>query len=199
MVLNTWTDITCPSGCDDNLDFVALSPDQNCVTVPNLSQVSDLYITPNNATDAFDYSGGDPTLVSGGIDNTDTNNLFTKWIVGKGGVAEPAETTYPGPKGSVVVVKRRYTLEFEVNVKEDSTRNLLRQLQCNPKNFSFRYGTIGGQLYGGPDAIIPAASNARMVLGNGDEDYELGTIILEWETSAGSGDPPRHVNPQFSI
>jgi len=196
MALNVWTDVTCTSGCNENLLFGQLAVDQNCVEIPYLSQVSDLYITPNGGIDAFDYSGGDPILVSGGIDNSDVTNGKTKWVVGKGGVAEPEETSYAGPKGSTTVIKRIYTLTFEVNVKSDFSRDFLRQLQCNPKNFTFRYATRGGQLYGGENGIMPSSSNARLVLGNGEEDYELGNIILTWEVSNGQGDPPRHYNPQ---
>lgn len=198
-VLNRWADLTCPDGCDEGLDFGALSVNQNCVEIPNLSQISDLYIIPDGAVDAFNYSPGpDPTLVSGGIDNTVLDNSKTKWLVGKGGMAEPEETLYNGPKGSRAIIKRRYTMEFEVSVKSDDTRDFLRQLECNPKNFIFRFGTVAGYLYGGEEGITPAFTNARLSLGNGDEDYELGIVVLEWETDAGAGSAPRHVNPHAS-
>jgi hypothetical protein len=195
MPFNIWTDVQCTSGCNDELLFGQLATDQNCQEVPYLSQISDLYITPVGGLDAFDYSGGNPTLVSGGIDNADLTNSKTKWLVGIGGVAEPEETPYNGPKGSILVIKRIYTLEFEVNVRSNLTRDFLRQLQCNPKNFTFRFGTRGGQLYGGEDGIEPFSSNARLVLGNGAEDFELGRIIITYEMKNGVGDPPRHPNP----
>lgn len=193
--MNEWTDIFCPSGCDETLLFGPVVEDQNCVEIPNLSQVCDLYIQPDGATDAFDYTGGDPVLVSGGIDNTDLLNAKTKWLVGIGGVAEPAETPYNGPKNAIKIIKRMYTLDFQFDVTNVMHRNLARQLQCNPKNFTFRFGTLGGQLFGGDTGITPSSSNAILSLGNGNEDFELGRLILSWEVKGGYGDPPRHPNP----
>jgi len=197
--MNEWTDISCPSGCDEELLFGALVEDQNCVEIPNLSQVSDLYIWPNDSPDAFDYTGGDPVLVSGGIDNTDTANLKTKWLVGIGGVAEPTLTPYNGPKNSVKVIKRVYVLDFQFDVTNPLHRDFARQLQCNPKNFKFRFGTLGGQLFGGANAITPSASDAILSLGAGNEDFELGRILLTWETKGGYGDTERHPNPHASV
>jgi hypothetical protein len=172
-----------------------LAADPDCIVVPDLSQVSDLYITPTGASDAFDYpsGGGDPSATSGNIDNTVTDNSATKWMVGKGGVAEPEETEYIAQKGTKVITKRRYTLTFEVIVSDNSIRELLRQLQCNWKSFTFRYATRGGWVFGGEDGIAPAFVNAQLPLGDGDEDNELGRIIIEFETA--NGDPPRHVDP----
>lgn len=197
--MNEWLDISCPAGCDTPLLFGAVPEDQNCVEIPNLSQVCDLYIWPNGATDAFDYTGGDPVLVAGAIDNTDTTNTKTKWLVGIGGVAEPQTVEFNGPKGSLKIIKRIYTLDFQVNVRDTNQRNLLRQLQCNPNNFKFRYGTLGGQLFGGSTAITPSFSDAIFSLGSGNEDYELARIIIRWQVSSGYGDPPRHPNPHSSV
>ena len=164
--------------------------------MPNLSQVSDLYITPTGATDAFTYGGGNPTATSGGIDNTVVDNSKTKWVVGKGGVPEPEESVYNGPKSTRIVFKRRYQLSFEVNVKEDGMRDLLRNLQCGWDQFTFRYGTQGGYLYGGSAGIKPTFVNAQLPLADGDEDNEIGRIILDFETT--NGDPPRDPNPLAS-
>lgn len=200
MAQNTWTDITCPPGCETDLELVAIPADQNCIEVPLLSQVSDLYITPTGASEAFDWTVPlVPTYLSAGIDNTDTNNAFTKWIVGQGGVAEPELTPWEGPKGATAIIKRTYTLEFEVNVKNEGMRNMLRQLQCNWRSFKFWYGTRGGKLYGGENGIVPASTNAVLALGAGAEDFEMGRIIIVWETTGGAGDPPRTDNPQASV
>ncbi len=53
MSLNTWTDITCPSGCDTGVTYVAIPASHNCILAPKLSQVSDLYVVPTGAADAF--------------------------------------------------------------------------------------------------------------------------------------------------
>lgn len=182
--------------------FGALVQDQNCVSIPNLSQVCDLYIIPDGAVDAFSYPSGDsadPILIPSGINNSDTTNSFTKWLVGIGGVSEPDLTPYNGPKNSIVVMKRVYTLEFQIDVSNSLHRNFARQLQCNPKNFKFRYGTLGGQLFGGAEGLTPSSSDAIMSLGSGAEDFELCRIVIRWETKGGFGDPPRHVNPHASV
>lgn len=199
--MNEWTDISCPDGCDSSLLFGALVEDQNCVAIPNLSQVCDLYIIPDGAVDAFSYPSGDdadPSLIPSGIDNTDTTNGFTKWLVGIGGVDEPDLTPYNGPKNTITIMKRVYTLSFQIDVTNKAQRDFARQLQCNPKNFKFRFGTLGRMLFGGASGITPLSSDAILSLGNGNEDFELCRIVLRWEVKGGYGDPPRHVNPHAS-
>lgn len=196
MSLNTWTDITCPSGCDTGLTWGAIPATQNCVLAPKLSQVSDVYIKPTGAADAFTYGVGDPTLTSGNIDNTAGDNSKTIWLVGKGGIADPEPSTYDGPKGKSITTKRRYRLEFEVNVRETSMYNIVRQFQCGSLDFTFRYGDRGDFLYGGSSGISPVFTDGLLSKGAGDEDNQFGTIIIEFETD--NGDAPRHVNPHAS-
>lgn len=196
MSLNIWTRAfdDCLSGCGDGtFNLVAIPADQNCSEIPDLSQVSDLYITPTGATDAFDYTGGDPTAVVGGIDNTVTDNSKTKWLVGKGGVDDPELVTYAAAKGNIVIAERRYRLIFELPVRSAAVRNLLLQLQCNWKDFNFRFGTIGGNLFGGENGISPSSVNAFLPLASGDDDYEIGRIEIGYRTK--NGDPDRHPNP----
>lgn len=195
--LNSFTDITCPSACSTDLNLVAIASDQTCVKVPFKSQVSRLYIRPDGAADPFTYPGGDggadPTLTASALDNTTSDNSTTKYLVGKGGVAEPEEDIYEGAEGKHIIDKRRYRLEFEVNVRELAVRNLIRQLQCGWLSFTFRYGTRGGQLFGGDSEIIPVFVNGQLPLDAADDGREIGRIIIEYETD--NGDPPRHANP----
>lgn len=195
--LNTWTDITCPSACSTALNLVAIASDQTCVLVPFKSQVSRIYITPDSGTDAFVYSGGDggpdPTLTASALDNTTADNTTTKYLVGKGGVAEPEEDIYEGAEGKQIIDKRRYRLEFEVNVRETAVRNMIRQLQCGWTSFTFRYATRGDQLYGGASGITPVFVNGQLPLDAADDGREIGRIIIEYETD--NGDTPRHNNP----
>lgn len=196
MSLNTWTDVTCPSGCDTGITYVAIPALQNCVLAPKLSQVSDLYIKPTGAADAFTYGVGNPTLSSGNLDNTAGDNTKTIWVVGKGGIAEPETSVYEGAKGKSITTKRRYRLEFEVNVREESMYNLVRQFQCGDTAFTFRYGDRGDFLYGGPSGINPVFTDGILSKGAGDEDNQFGSIIIEFETT--NGDPPRDINPHAS-
>ena len=58
---NNWADLTWPADCDTDLDLVAIAADQECFITPPLSQVSDLYITPDNtpaATEPFTWTAG---------------------------------------------------------------------------------------------------------------------------------------------
>lgn len=191
--LNTWTDISCPSGCDSSLQFAAIPTDQDCILPPKLSQVSDVYWQPTGAEAPFSYSGDTVTAPSGAIDNSATDNSKSKWLVGKGGVAEPEVSTYDGPKGKTAVTKRRYRLEFEVNVREKAMYDMVRYFQCNPTNFNCWYADRGDFLYGGENGITPVFSDGLLPKGNGDDDNQFGTIIIEYETD--NGDPPRHTNP----
>ena len=194
--INSWTDITCPSACGVALTYGALPSDPDCVGIPPLSEISDIYIQPTGATAPFDYTGGNPTAVSGAIDNTDTTNAKTKHLVVIGTMGDPEETIYNGPKGTQVVTKRRYTVEARTPITAQSIYDFLRQIQCNALNFVFWIGTRGGYLFGGENGISPALSNARFPKAEGEEGVEQGTILLAFDTE--NGDPPRHPNPLAS-
>jgi hypothetical protein len=193
---NSWSDITWPSNTAcTTLNLGAIPADQNCLLVPPLSQVSDLYIQPDGASAPFDWT--DPAAPAApamsGIDNTATDNSATKWLVGKGGVEAPEESLYTGPKLKKKVVRRLYTLQFEVEVTNDDQRDFLRQLQSGWSEFTFWIGTLGNNLFGDSTGIIPSFVNAQLPLDPGDEDYEKGTIIIEYYSE--KGDPPRYTNP----
>ena len=194
--INTWVGISCPSACGGTLNYGALPTDPNCVSVPPLSEISDIYIRPTGATDAFDYSGGDPVAVSGAIDNSDTTNTKTKHLVVIGSQGDPEENIYSGPKGTEVVSKRRYTVEARTPITAQSIYDFLRQMQCNNLNFTFRFGTRGGYLFGGINGISPAASNARFPKVEGEDGVEEGVLILAYDTD--NGDTDRHPNPLAS-
>lgn len=192
---NTWSDITWPSNTAcDTLNLGAIPTDQNCLLVPPLSQVSDLYIQPDGATAPFDWTSGSPAEpMTSGIDNSVTDNSASKWLVGKGGVVAPEETVYTGPKLKKKIVRRLYTLNFEVEVTNDDQRDFLRQLQSGWSEFVFWIGTLGNNLFGDENGITPSFVNAQLPLDPGDEDYEKGTIIIEYYSV--KGDPPRYANP----
>lgn len=195
--LNTWTDITCPSACGATLNYGALPSDPNCVSVPPLSEISDIYIQPTGATAPFNWTTPTaPTAVSGAIDNTQTDNSKTKHLVVIGSQGDPEETIYNGPKGTRVVSKRRYTDELRVPITSQQLYDFLRQIQCNTLNFVFWFGTRGGFLFGGSNGISPAFSTARFPKVEGEEGVEEGVMLLEYETD--NGDPPRTPNPLAS-
>lgn len=194
--INTWTDITCPSACGATLNYGALPSDPNCVSVPPLSEISDIYIQPTGATAPFSMTGSTATAVSGAIDNTVTDNSKTKHLVVIGTQGDPEETEYNGPKGTIVISKRRYTIEARVPITSQSLYDFLRQIQCNNLNFKFWFATRGGYLFGPEAGISPAASNARFPKVEGDDGVEEGVIVLQYDTE--NGDPPRFANPLAS-
>lgn len=177
--LNTWNDITFPSDCDD-YNLGAIPEDQNCLIAPVLSQVSDLFIKAENAPAPFIWDDQVASINEDAIGNNVHNNNKSKWLVGKGGIPDPSETIYQGPKLKEVVGRRLYQLTFEVEVSSDQQRNFLRRLQSNWPEYVFWIGTIGGRLFGGPQGIIPFFSNAYLPLDPEDDDYEKGIIVIEF-------------------
>lgn len=194
-ILTTWTEYTGLSGCGDVIALPALPADPDCVLPPGLSQVNYVYIQPDGATDPFDYSGGDPTAVSGAIGNTTSGNSTSKSIGGIGDVPEAEEVIYNGKNRIRQVVSRRYRLNFTVNLKEDGMYDLCLRLQSGWRGFKFRYADLDGDIYGGAASITPAFANAIMPKGRGEEDIKEGTLQLEWVVEDGQGDPPKHPNP----
>ena len=197
LTINTWTDNGWATACSTDVQYRALPEEQDCYLPPYLSQVCDIYITPDNSTPAaepFTWSGGVPSAKEAGIDNTDVDNSHSKQLAGAGGVDVPEEVTTSFTIKRVSKIKERvYTLTFQTSVREDAQREFLRQLQQGQTNFVFWYATLGGQLYGPEAGIRPSFVNAQLPLGAGDSDEEVGTVILQWISD--SGDPIRNANP----
>lgn len=194
--INTWASPSCPSACGGTLNYSALPADPNCVSVPPLSEISDIFIQPTGAPAPFNYSGGQPTAVSGAIDNTNTDNTKCKHLVVIGEQGDPEETEYNGPKGTVVISKRRYLVEARLPITDQGYYTFATELQCNVLNFSFWIGTRGGYLFGGDGGISPASSNARLPKVAGEDGVEEAVILLAYDSD--NGDPPRHLNPLAS-
>lgn len=197
MALNTWTDVTCPSGCGASLNYGALPVDVSCVLPPPLSEISDIFMQPTGATAPFDWTTPTaPTAVSGAIDNTNTDNTKSKHFKVIGNQGDPEETEYTGPDGVTVITKRTYTLNARFPISEQAYYDYAKQLQCNQSNFVFWFATRGGFLFGGANGIDPTRVNARLPKVEGDEGVEEATSIFIYETT--NGDPPRTPNPLAS-
>ncbi len=190
---NTWLDITCPADCGDELVFPAIAADQTCGISPKLSQIINLYITPDGGTIPFTISGSNASAVSGAIDNTVTDNSKTFQLYGKGGI-EPAEKiTYEAPEGAVLTIARDYTLNFEVVPTEAALYNYLRHLQCGNTNFTFGYGNVSNELFYTTGGIKPKTVDVDFTHGAGSTDFQSANIIITFRTL--NGDPPRFTNP----
>lgn len=183
----------CPADCDDVLTFPAIPEEQDCTSYDLLlSQVSDLYIKPNGATNPLGSWSTTPTAVSGAIDNTDTTNAKCKWLVGEGSIGEPTEVIGEYPKRKKKVTERVYQLVFNVKNLVDAQYNFLRAMQCGATDFTFWYGDLADKIFGLSGGIAPEFVTVRFPKGGGKDDKSQATLILEWTAD---GDPERRTNP----
>lgn len=192
-IFNEWTDITCPAACDDAFLLPELPADPDCLLTPVRSQISDLFITPCDADNPFDWAANPVDAVANAIDNTDTTNAYTKHLVGTGEIGDHAPTTYEGPKLQRLITSRRYTLNFTVLVTDDTVYNFLRYLACNWRDFSFQWANLGGNIFGDTDGVRPSLVDVFFTAGGGNEDVEQARLVLEFDTT--NGFPRRSINP----
>ena len=192
-MINTFKDLTCPTGCTTGVQYKAIGADQTCVAVPNKSQLNNLIITPAGAPAVFDWSVTPITYVAASIDNTVTDNSKSKRLVGIGGVAEPDATERDMPNGVIAVTSRKYTVTFKTSVVDQANYDLLRQMQCGDLKFTFQYTNVGGHAFGDTSGISPSKIDVKLPLLDGKDDVEEGIIVLEYETT--NGDPRRDTNP----
>lgn len=190
---NTWTDITCPADCDTELVYPAIAADQTCGIVPQLSQIIDLFITPDGATIPFTISGSTASATAGAIDNTVGDNTKTFRLYGKGSIQPPEKITYEAPEGAVMTVARDYTLEYEVVPTEAALYNWLRHAQCGNTNFTFGYANVADQLFYQTGGIKPKTVDVDFTYGAGATDFQTATLRITFRTL--NGDPPRFTNP----
>lgn len=188
---------TCPDNCSTAFDFLALDTDQNCPGELNLSQVTDLWMLPNEASDAqapfSNWVDGGYTILANptGIDNTDTTNAKTKWLTAVGEVPASEKTIFTVQKFQKVTTKRVFTLTLTVYNLSNAQYEFLRSLQCNPTNYTFWYGN-SAHVYGKATGIVPTFTDVDFPLGAGEADVELATITITWEAKT---DPERKSNP----
>lgn len=191
--INDWNDAGWPADCDTGLNLVAIPANQDCILPPKLSQICDLYITPDGADEPFVWTLAVPAANAVGIDNTVTDNSKSKQLTVKGGIGEPEEEEYAGAKRQTVITERTYTLTLEVSVVEDAMRNFVRQFESGWTGFKFWYANLGGGLFGPEAGIRPSSTNGRLPLDEADNGKETGTIIIQFISEEGS--PIRNPNP----
>lgn len=186
--------LTCPADCDTDLELGAIPEEQDCTSYPQLdSQVSDLIIIPDGASDPLDWATPSaPTVTVGGIDNTVVDNSASKRIVGEGEVPEPQEEVMEYPKNKSKVTKRTYTLNHTIKQMDDDTYELLRQLQCGWTGFTFYYANLAGYGFGPEGGIVPTSIKVVMPLSGGRGEKQFGRITITWEAD---GDPARWTSP----
>ncbi len=181
----------CPADCDSNNLLPAIPEAQDCTSYEvKLSQVSDLYIMPDGATNPLASWSTTPTAVAGAIDNTDTTNAKCKWLVGEGEIVVE-EVTQDYPKQKSKITERIYTMNFRVWDMANHY-DFLRQLQCGATSLSFWYGDLADYIFGKASGIQPELVNVQMPKGGGRDDKASGLIIMRWRAD---GDPERRTNP----
>lgn len=188
---------SCPAACTD-VTLPALPEDPYCVQVPQLSQIGGLVIVPCGVDDPFVDNAGTIELGDSAIDNTAADNSAPHLLIGKGGIEDHEALTYEAPLRRNVNWLRRYTMTFEVSVAQQEVYEYLQALQCGSINFRFFYIDMAGYLYGKVTAdadggIIPMMVNVQMPKGSGQDDLQVGTISVTWESS--TGDPNRYASP----
>lgn len=188
---------TCPTDCSTEFDFPALDTDQNCASVPNLSQLTDLWMHPNSLSDSVvpfqNWVDGGYTVLANptAIDNSVTDNSKCKWLTGVGGIDVPEKTQFTVHKRQKVTAKRLYTLTWTIYNLSNAQYEYLRSLQCNPTNYTFWYAN-DTHVWGKSTGIIPVATDVDFPLGAGEGDVEMATLTIQFESKT---DPERKSNP----
>ena len=181
----------CPANCDDVNLLPAIPEEQDCTSYEILlSQISDLYIMPDGATNPLTSWATTPTATAGAIDNTITDNSKCKWIAGEG-LITVTETVTEYPHRKRKITERAFRLEFIVKDMANHYE-FLRQLQCGSTSYSAWYGDLADYIYGKASGIQPELVNVLMLTLGGRDDKQQATIIWEWTAD---GNPERRVNP----
>ncbi len=187
----------CTTDCSDEFLFPNLDTDQDCASVPNLSQLADLWLLPNSASAAnapfLNWVDGGFTVLANpsGIDNAETDNTKAKWLTGIGGVDVPEKTQFTVHKRQKVTSKRLFTLVWQVFNLSNAQYEFLRSLQCNPTNYKFWYAN-DTHVWGKSTGITPVSTDVDFPLGAGEGDVEQATLTIQFEAKS---DPERKSNP----
>lgn len=186
---------TCPDDCNTGFEFPALDTDQNCASVPSLSQLTDLWISPNDsALSPFaNWVNTGFTILANptAIDNSTTDNSKVKWLTGIGGLDVPEKTVFTVHKRQKVTSKRLFTLTWQVFNLSNAQYEFLRSMQCNPTNFTFWYAN-DTHVWGKSTGIVPVSTDVDFPLGAGEGDVEQATLTIQFEAKV---DPERKSNP----
>ena len=192
---NEWFDITCADPCTTGCPEwanTAYIQDPNCCTKTEKSQLCGLYLECiENSVPINSWTSAD-VLAWGtaNIDNLDTTGTKVKYLVGKGGIAEPTPNESEAPKGKTRIDDYTYSLTFVIDCRDDDNgiNTFMRLLQKGNTNVAFRYETVGLALYGGLNGIRPDKFYAVPTYGEGNDDLVTWTIKAEYTICV---DPPR--------
>ena len=190
---------TCPADCDDDNLLPAIPAIQDCASYDqDKSQVHTLYIMPQVAgvasADPFTNFATTPTATANAIDNTTTNNLKAKYVVGEGGVTStPVKADYP--MNTVKTIEREYILDMDFKMVTQEMYAFWQQVQCGNIDLTFYYasGMATNQwVYGKQGGIPPKEMEVTFVKGKGKDDRDIVNLKAVW---LAHGDPDRRINP----
>lgn len=196
MALNSFPSL-CPTDCNGTLNYPAIEADQDCTSYTiDYSELTDLWIQPSGATAPFSaWVPGVYTVTPepANIDNTDTTNAASKWLVGAGGVAVPDKTTEELPKRRDRISLRTYTVTFNIPNVSDAMYEFGRSAQCGDTSFTFWYANLT-HVFGSATGIEPKSFDCDFPLDEGRDGRTRMIITLTFEAKV---DPERRVKPTF--
>jgi hypothetical protein len=183
----------CPAVCEEDYLLPAHDVDQECVDYDQpLSQVSDVYIRPNGATDPLAAFATTPTYVANSIDNSDATGAKTHYFVGEGGVDVPEKLVVQYPKRKERTLERTYTLVHVIKNMSDAQYAALCKMQCGSTNFTFYYADVAGFIFGKQGGIVPSFVDVDFPKGAGRDDRSSATLTIKFKAN---GDAFRRLNP----
>lgn len=187
----------CPVTCTV-IQLPALPADPNCNTRPVQSELSYFWVKPTAAADtpfagwvADTASTGTVTIEVDSVDNTVTDNTKCKQLSIIGSLEAPEKIQTPGPGFTSQTIARTYTVTMEVKSIPDEMYDFLRAFQCNPKDFTFWYGSET-YAYGSATGIPPTFVDVDFIHASGEESVVTANITVQFKALI---DPERRNNP----
>jgi hypothetical protein len=186
--------ITCPVDCA--AATLGVLPASYCQLGARLAEIDTIILQgtdagPTDMSVALDWAAK--------IDNTDATGAKMKFLVGSGTIGEPEEAIVTVARFQELVVRRDYSLVFEVSELSDSaTYDFLRRIQCGSITPKFYYTSIGGFLYGkkvasGADTgIAPDSIKVSFLKEKGKDAVDKALLTIKF---SGTTDPDRVANP----
>ena len=185
MPLNVFT-----TYCNDDctaVQYPAIDVDQNCTGFEDYrSQICGLLLVHPDGNLPADWT--DRTSWTAIVDNSLADANAAKYISGIGAMPVPDKVTRVAPKLRTKTVRRTFTLTFDIYNMSDLHYEFLRSLQCGDTSPLVWFETVDGQVFGGQNGVQIASIDADLPLGDGEEDYEQGTITVVFDATT---DPPR--------
>lgn len=181
---------TCREACT-NLPVFPVLPGGGCFAPPTSSEVGAVIFLPDGVAPPGDWTSEAEWAPI--FNNLDNSNAAAKIFFGIGSIAEPESNVQQIAKGVERTVRKRWTLEVQVNTLNDTVYDFVRFLQCQPTKYKFWYWDMAGYLYGGAKGIRPNTTNANMLRQSGETSFLTAIARITYQ-NAGC-DPDRAYTP----